>query len=70
VQNRYDRLHTWRKDRARLRGVESDVILPKVYLGLLSENPPKNMDDLKSMMVDSPWRFEQYGKQLLKLVGG
>ena len=27
MQNRYDRLHTWRKNRARARGVESDVIL-------------------------------------------
>ncbi len=67
---RLEKLKNWRKLLAKESGVESDVILPKVYLGLLSENPPKNMDDLKSMMVDSPWRFEQYGKQLLKLVGG
>lgn len=67
---RLEKLKNWRKLLAKESGVESDVILPKVYLGLLSEKPPKSMDDLKSMMVDSPWRFEQYGKQLLKLVGG
>ena len=32
VRDRYDRLHTWRKDRARARGVESDVILPRTAL--------------------------------------
>ena len=32
VRDRYDHLHTWRKERARKRGVESDVILPRTAL--------------------------------------
>src|SRR5215212_433160 len=70
ILKRLEKLKNWRKLVAKETGVESDVILPKIYLGLLAENPPKNMDELKSVMADSPWRFEQYGKQLLKLIGG
>ena len=32
VQDRYDRLHAWRKNKAKMRGVESDVILPRTAL--------------------------------------
>ena len=40
VRDRYDRLHTWRKKRARARGVESDVILTrKGALGSRSSPP-------------------------------
>jgi ribonuclease D len=67
---RMEKLKNWRKTKAKELGVESDVVLPKVYLNSLAENPPKNIDDLKSLLVDSPWRFHQYGAQLLKLVGG
>jgi hypothetical protein len=41
-----------------------------VYLNSLAQNPPKTMDDLKALLVDSPWRFQQYGAQLLRIVGG
>ena len=67
---RMEKLKNWRKTKAKELGVESDVVLPKVYLNSLAENPPKTVDDLKSLLVDSPWRFQQYGAQLLKLVGG
>jgi ribonuclease D len=67
---RLEKLKNWRKTKAKELGVESDVVLPKVYLNSLAENPPKNLDDLKSLLVDSPWRFQQYAAQLLKIVGG
>lgn len=67
---RLEKLKNWRKTQAKGMGVESDVILPKVYLNALAENPPRNMDDLKLMMAESPWRFQQYGVQLLKIIGG
>jgi ribonuclease D len=67
---RLEKLKNWRKTQAKTLGVESDVILPKVYLNSLAENPPKNLDDLKTFMAESPWRFQQYGAQILKLVGG
>ena len=41
VRDRYDRLHTWRKERARARGVESDVILPRTALWDLARRAPR-----------------------------
>jgi ribonuclease D len=67
---RLEKLKNWRKVQAKALGVESDVVLPKVYLNSLAENPPKNIDDLKTTLAESPWRFQQYGAQLLKIVGG
>jgi ribonuclease D len=67
---RMEKLKNWRKTQAKTLAVESDVVLPKVYLNSLAENPPKNIDDLRSLLVDSPWRFQQYGAQLLRIVGG
>jgi hypothetical protein len=51
-------------------GVESDVVLPKVYLNALSENPPKNLSELEDALAASPWRFRQFGPQILKILGG
>ena len=68
VQNRYDRLHTWRKDRARLRGVESDVILPRSALWDLARRPPRSHDDLASITDFGPRRREMYGKEILALL--
>jgi ribonuclease D len=67
---RLEKLKNWRKTVAKEIGVESDVILPKVYLTPLAENPPRSLDDLKLVLGDSPWRFHQYGTQILKILGG
>jgi ribonuclease D len=67
---RLEKLKHWRKTQAKVLGVESDVVLPKVYLNSLAEHPPKNIDELRSLLVDSPWRFQQYSAQLLRIVGG
>jgi ribonuclease D len=70
ILRRLEKLKNWRKLSARDTGVESDIILPKAYLSLLAENPPKSMSELESLLSDSPSRFQQYGKQILKLLGG
>src|SRR5215216_685185 len=62
---RLEKLKNWRKMRAKEMGVESDVVLPKVYLNSLAENPPRTLVDMKSFLADSPWRFQQYGAQLV-----
>jgi ribonuclease D len=67
---RLDKLKKWRKSVAEGIGVESDVVLPKIYLNMLAESPPKNADELETAMVKSPWRFGEYGKQILNLLGG
>jgi ribonuclease D len=68
VQNRYDRLHTWRKDRARKRGVESDVILPRTALWDLARRPPRTYEELASIADFGPRRREMYGEEILALL--
>ena len=68
VQDRYDRLHNWRKSRARLRGVESDVILPRTALWDMARRPPRSLDDLAGIADFGPWRREAYGKEILALL--
>lgn len=70
ILKRLEKLKNWRKARAKEMSVESDVILPKAYLNILAEHPPKNMDDLKTILAETPWRFEHYGSQIFRIVGG
>src|SRR5688572_12203183 len=66
---RLDKLKTWRKKLAQQMGVESDIILPRIYLNTLAETPPKSIRELESIMADSPWRFSHYGTQIYGLLG-
>ncbi len=68
VRERFERLHTWRKDRARMRGVESDVILPRTALRDMARRPPRTHDDLAGIVDFGPWRREAYGDELLALL--
>ena len=70
VLKRLDKLKTWRKKVAEEMKVESDIILPKIYLHLLAEHPPKNIEELKNVMNESPFRFGLYGDQIYRLIGG
>jgi ribonuclease D len=70
VLKRLEQLKSWRKKIAQELKVESDIILPKMYLGVFAENPPKTMGDLESAMAQSPARFKTYGTQILGLFGG
>ena len=69
VLKRLEKLKVWRKKAGLDLKVESDIILPKPYLAVLSENPPKDAEDLKQLMKDAPARFETYGRQILKVLG-
>ena len=67
---RLERLKNWRKRVAQELNVESDIILPKAYLNSLAETPPKSLQGLETMMSDSPTRFQKYGEQIFRLMGG
>jgi ribonuclease D len=69
VLKRLEKLKVWRKKAGLELKVESDIILPKPYLAVLSENPPKDLEELKQLMKDAPARFETYGRQILKVLG-
>ena len=67
---RLERLKNWRKKVAQEMGVESDIVLPKAYLNSLAEDPPKSLQELESIMRESPTRFRRFGEQIYRLVGG
>jgi ribonuclease D len=70
VLRRLEKLKSWRKKIAQELKVESDIILPKAYLVLFAENPPKTLHEMEAAMTESPWRFKTYGAQILGLFGG
>ncbi len=70
VIDRYDRLRMWRKDRARARGVESDVILPRTALWDLARRQPRTPGELAHIADFGPWRREAYGEEILRLLAG
>ena len=68
VRDRYDRLHTWRKKRARARGVESDVIVPRTTLHDLARRAPRTHHELATIKDFGPWRRDAYGDEILALL--
>jgi superfamily II DNA helicase RecQ len=70
VIRRLEKLKAWRKNLGMEMKVESDVILPKPYLSMLSETPPQTMEELAALMKDTPSRVERFGPQIFKLLGG
>jgi ribonuclease D len=66
---RLEKLKSWRKKIAQEMNVESDIVLPKVYLNSLAERPPRSLQELQTMMDDSPTRLKKFGEQLYRLVG-
>ena len=69
VLKRLEKLKIWRKKIAQEHSVESDVILPKMYLGMLSEHPPASLKDLEIAMNKTPTRFQKYGAEIYRLIG-
>jgi len=67
---RLEKLKVWRKKVAGEMSVESDIVLPKYFLSTLAENPPKNIEDLEHVMIQSPTRFQKYGTEIYRLIGG
>jgi ribonuclease D len=70
VLRRLDKLKVWRKKAGQEMGVESDIVLPKAYLLTLAEHPPKDRRELEQILEATPSRVEQFGSQILKLLGG
>jgi ribonuclease D len=69
VLKRLEKLKTWRKKIAQELKVESDIVLPKIYLNSFAENPPTSIRELETVMAESPWRAKTYGAEILALLG-
>jgi ribonuclease D len=68
VSERYLALHTWRKERALARGVESDVIVSKDTLWALARQAPNTFDGLRTIRGLGPWRLQTYGEEILHIL--
>jgi ribonuclease D len=70
VLRRMEKLKVWRKKVGQELGVESDIVLPRPYMLVLAENPPKDRRELDVILKATPSRLEQYGNQILNILGG
>ena len=65
VLRRLERLKTWRKKTAAKMGVESDIVLPRPTMTAIAECGPQTSDELESLMIDLPWRYQHFGDEIL-----
>lgn len=70
ISDRYTALHTWRKNRAMQRGVESDVIISRQTLWSLAEKAPTTLAELATIVGLGPWRLQTYGAEILQIIAG
>jgi ribonuclease D len=68
VSNRYERLHNWRKERAKERGVESDVILNRQKMWQLAHANPQTMAELSKSDLLGDWQYETYAAEILEII--
>jgi ribonuclease D len=66
VIDRYKALLAWRKQWARVRKVESDVIMTRETLWDIAERNPKTPDDLAQVVTLGPLRRAMYAETILR----
>jgi ribonuclease D len=66
--DRLQALQDWRKEAAGKIKVQSDIILPRDVLEQIAAAHPRNSADLEALMRSIPWRFSQYGGEILKVI--
>jgi ribonuclease D len=66
---RFDQLRAWRAARALERGVEPDVVMNNQSLMAIARAAPAGMEQLAAMGVLGPWKLEEYGDDLLHVIG-
>ena len=68
VMNRFDKLHTWRKNSASQRGVESDVIISKDALWAIALKNPQTEAEIAQLEEVGDWRCKTYAKDILAVL--
>lgn len=66
--SRFDKLHTWRKNTASQRGVESDVIISKDALWAIALKNPRNKAQLGQIEEVGAWRHKTYAEDILAVL--
>ncbi len=65
---RLEKLREWRKLTAQALKVESDIVLPRDLMTSIAEQNPKHAPELARILCDAPWRMQQYGSDILKVL--
>ncbi len=68
VAERYTTLHSWRKERAAKRNLDSSLILSKQTLWEIAREMPRNLEELGEIQGMGAWRVRTYGEEILKLL--
>lgn len=68
VADRYIALHSWRKNVARKRNLDSSLILAKQMLWDLANKMPSTRAELAQMDGFGQWRLDNYGEDILNLI--
>lgn len=64
----HEALRNWRKEKAKTLGIESDIVLPRDVMEIIAKEAPANREQLQKIMADLPWRFSQYGQEVLEII--
>lgn len=65
---RFDALRAWRKERARQRGVDPDVVLTNDQLMTIARQVPTTVAALAAIDVMGAWKIQEYGEAILQLL--
>lgn len=68
VSDRHDALRKWRTERARLRGVDPDVVLTNEQLLTVARLAPASLSELMDSGAMGPWKAREYGPEILDLL--
>ena len=68
VQLRYDALREWRKNTAKERELESDLIMPRDLMNEIAIKKPSDLAALRKMMDPLESRFQRYGEEILSVI--
>lgn len=68
VEDRYERLRVWRKERAEPRKVEVQVIAPNAVLMNIARGDPRDLAGLSGVEGMDSFRVEQYGSEILSVL--
>ncbi len=65
---RLEALSAWRKEEGLRRQAPSDVILPRSLMQRIARQEPRNAEDLRALLAETPWRFEHFGAEILRVL--
>ncbi len=68
IKNRSLVLMHWRREKSIERNIESDAILPKNKISLLSLHGPKTIAELEKLKILGPVRLKMYGEEIIDLI--